>query len=553
MAFLAAYVVPHPPLVVPEVGHGQEAGIPATTAAFRLIASEIAALKPDTIVIVSPHNRIHRNFFHISGGEGWESSFGDFRAPSPVISAKYDKALALEITRAARAAGLEAGHYDEERPGDSASDHGSLVPLYFVARAQQGGQAAEARHARAGGPERLTLSAQLVRMSVSSYNHVNHDRYGRVLRDILDRSPKRIVFIASGDLSHRLKEDGPYGLDYAAPAFEDDIVAALGRGDLAHIVKYDEELCQQVGECGVRSFCILAGLLNGNPFSTELLSHEDTFGVGYAVARYMPTETTTSDQGASTPDVQSADTAGNAGQNPPSGQSEVLKAAAASRAADLPTNSVHVLQAEAALSPSEPGPEAADAAEPADRDPFVALARRSLETYIQSGHLLHLSNTELAALPPALRDEQAGVFVSLHLPPSTCRPTDEGPLRGCIGTLAPTTGSVAEEIIHNAVSAGTRDPRFPKVREGELPLLVYSVDVLGPAEDIHDLGELDVKRYGVIVESGWRRGLLLPDLEGVDSVEVQVAIARQKAGIAPGEPVRLQRFEVIRHKEVERL
>lgn len=497
MAFLAAYVVPHPPLVVPEVGHGQEAGIPATTAAFRLIASEIAALKPDTIVIVSPHNRIHRNFFHISGGEGWESSFGDFRAPSPVISAKYDKALALEITRAARAAGLEAGHYDEERPGDSASDHGSLVPLYFVARAQQGGQAAEARHARAGGPERLTLSAQLVRMSVSSYNHVNHDRYGRVLRDIFDRSPKRIVFIASGDLSHRLKEDGPYGLDYAAPAFEDDIVAALGRGDLAHIVKYDEELCQQVGECGVRSFCILAGLLNGNPFSTELLSHEDTFGVGYAVARYMPTETTTSEQGTSTPDVQSA--------------------------------------------------------EPADRDPFVALARRSLETYIQSGHLLHLSNTELAALPPALRDEQAGVFVSLHLPPSTCRPTDEGPLRGCIGTLAPTTGSVAEEIIHNAVSAGTRDPRFPKVREGELPLLVYSVDVLGPAEDIHDLGELDVKRYGVIVESGWRRGLLLPDLEGVDSVEVQVAIARQKAGIAPGEPVRLQRFEVIRHKEVERL
>jgi len=135
--------------------------------------------------------------------------------------------------------------------------------------------------------------------------------------------------------------------------------------------------------------------------------------------------------------------------------------------------------------------------------------------------------------------DKAGVFVSIH---------KFGGLRGCIGTFEPATENVAEEIIANAISSATRDPRFPAVAPNELKDLSYSVDVLTKPEPIESQDQLDPKRYGVIVESGFRRGLLLPDLEGVDTVDYQIDICRQKAGIMPNEPIKLYRFEVKRHK-----
>jgi AmmeMemoRadiSam system protein A len=136
--------------------------------------------------------------------------------------------------------------------------------------------------------------------------------------------------------------------------------------------------------------------------------------------------------------------------------------------------------------------------------------------------------------------EKAGVFVSIH--------KKNGDLRGCIGTFEPQQKNVAKEVIANAVSAATRDPRFEPVSPEELDNLEYSVDVLTPPEPIKDESQLDPKKYGVIVEAGWRRGLLLPDLEGVDTVDYQIDISRQKAGIGPNEPVKLYRFEVKRYK-----
>jgi len=142
-------------------------------------------------------------------------------------------------------------------------------------------------------------------------------------------------------------------------------------------------------------------------------------------------------------------------------------------------------------------------------------------------------------LPEELLGMQAGVFVSLKM---------YGDLRGCIGTISPATGCIAKEIRQNAVSAGTEDPRFSPIREEELSKLVYSVDVLTDPEPINTVEELDVKRYGVIVTSRRKRGLLLPNLEGIDTPEKQVSIAMQKAGILKNEEYSLERFEVVRHK-----
>ena len=165
--------------------------------------------------------------------------------------------------------------------------------------------------------------------------------------------------------------------------------------------------------------------------------------------------------------------------------------------------------------------------------PVVKLAKETVESYVREG-----KTPEPKELTPEMKG-RAGVFVSLH---------KHGELRGCIGTFEPTKDNVAEEIIANAISSSTRDPRFPPVVASELEDLEYSVDILTEPEPVTDISQLDHRRYGVIVESGSKKGLLLPALEGVDSVEEQIVICRLKAGISVGEPVRLYRFQVRRFK-----
>ncbi|MEG6586947.1 AmmeMemoRadiSam system protein A [Dendrosporobacter sp. 1207_IL3150] len=163
----------------------------------------------------------------------------------------------------------------------------------------------------------------------------------------------------------------------------------------------------------------------------------------------------------------------------------------------------------------------------------VELARKSLTYYLEKNKLM--------PTPDNLSEElkrQAGVFVSFK---------SNGELRGCIGTFQPTQPSVAEEIINNAVAAGTQDPRFWPIEVEEIPKLNISVDLLESPEHINSISELDPQKYGVIVRCGRRSGLLLPMLEGVDTANEQVEIAMQKAGIRPGEEIELFRFTVTRY------
>ena len=268
-------------------------------------------------------------------------------------------------------------------------------------------------------------------------------------------------------------------------------------GDFGELFDFDESFCDKAAECGHRSFVMMAGALDGRVVEAEELSHEATFGVGYGICLYRPKEA--------------------------SGERQCLK-----------------IREEMMLSKITEEHEKQDA--------FVRLARLSLESYVRDG--IRLTDTpgavkkvlenepEAEKIRPQLMERQAGAFVSLH---------KDGQLRGCIGTILPVCGCLAEELLRNAISAGTEDPRFSPLRPEELPYLEYSVDVLGEPEDIDGPEALDVKRYGVIVSKGFRRGLLLPDLEGIDSVEEQIAIAKRKAGIRPEEEVSLQRFEVVRH------
>ena len=325
-------------------------------------------------------------------------------------------------------------------------------------------------------------------MGLSGLSLAEHYRAGLLIQKTAEQLGRRTVIIASGDLSHRLKEDGPYGYKEEGPAYDKRIMETMGRASFGELLEYPESFCEKAGECGHRSFTIMAGCLDRRAVEAHRLSYEGPFGVGYGICTYTVT-----------------------------GMDE----------------------ARAFLKRYEEKQRRKAVEDKGREDIYVRLARKSLETYIRTGKSLTLSRAE-EELPSEMLARRAGVFVSLH---------KDGMLRGCIGTIAPVTGCVAEEILRNAVSAGTQDPRFQPVKEEELERLVYSVDVLGEPEAITSKEELDVKKYGVIVTKGRKRGLLLPDLDGVDSVEEQIAIARRKAGIREEDEVSLERFEVIRHGE----
>ena len=459
MSLVAAYAVPHPPLIVPAVGQGQEAAIADTIAAYREVARRVAAHRPDVIVVTSPHAPLYRDGFFIADTPEEHGSLAAFRQPQERLSIRNDLSFAEAIAvhlrrRSIPTAGAPQGAGD--------LDHATFVPLHFLAHTMDLAQVA------------------VVRIGLSGLSDADHRFLGQTIAQVAEEANARCVLIASGDMSHKLKADGPYGFAAEGPQFDKAVADIFRSGRLQELFALDGDLCEEAAECGLRSFEIMAGALEGAPYTAELLSYEGPFGVGYAVAAF---------------EVENA---------PGDTEAEV--------AAEIRER-------------EERG---------RDIDPLVALARASVESIVRDGRVLPLP----AHLPDELAHRRAGAFVSLH---------ERGNLRGCIGTIAPTRASLAEEIIMNGVSAATEDPRFPAVRPDELDLLSYSVDVLGEPEPVESLEQLDPKRYGVIVSHGFKRGLLLPDLEGVETVMDQIAIAKQKAGLRPNEHAKLERFEVVRH------
>lgn len=471
MSILASFMVPHPPMIVPEVGRGSEKQVEKTIRSYEQVADEIASLCPDTIIITSPHQTMYADYFHISPGKRAKGSFKRFGVSGVKFSEEYDEDLVDKISEIADREHLPCGTLGEE---DSELDHGTMVPLWFIRNKYKGGK--------------------IVRIGLSGLPLKDHYKLGMIIRDAVEKLERKAVFVASGDLSHKLQDYGPYGFAKEGPEYDERIMDVMGRAAFGELFDFSESFCDKAAECGHRSFVIMAGAWDRKNVRTEVLSHEDVTGVGYGICTFYPED------------------------------------------GDCPDRSFlnsFLLKKEKELNEKR---EASDI--------YVRLARLSLESYIRDRRMISIPEDliKLAGgekIPDQLLRSRAGAFVSIH---------KFGNLRGCIGTIFPCAPNVAQEIANNAISASTRDPRFDPITEDELPDLEINVDVLGEPEDIVSADQLDVKRYGVIVSGkGGRRGLLLPDLDGVDTVEDQIAIAMQKGGIRPSDDFKLQRFEVVRH------
>jgi AmmeMemoRadiSam system protein A len=456
-------VAPHPPIIIDEIGKESLSQVEVTRKSMKVLAKRIAQEDPETLIIISPHSPVFADNFAIKSNPQLIGSLANFGAFSVKFSFKNDLKLVEQIISKAAEFKIPMARLGEQYSTFVEAeelDHGVLVPLYFISR---------------------EVDVPIVSISISYLDYWKHYALGLAIQEAVASLPRRAVFIASGDLSHRLTPGAPAGYDPRGVEFDHLIVKLVKECRFKELLEIDSSLVEAAGECGLRSVIVMAGLFNAFKVKTEVYSYEGPFGVGYLVA-------------------------------------------SVTREARDPERDYFITQSK--------DPKVSTRVAP------VWLAKQAVENYIKHGKIIKPPQN----LPRELLTKRAGVFVCLK---------KMGILRGCLGTISPVYPSLAEEIIANAVQAATADPRFSAVSEEELPYLNYSVDILGKPEEVSDSSMLDPKKYGVIVEAGTKKGLLLPDLEGVETVEEQLNIARRKAGILPEEPVKIFRFEVTRYCQLD--
>ncbi|NLJ33393.1 MAG: AmmeMemoRadiSam system protein A [Firmicutes bacterium] len=452
MGVVSAAIVPHPAIIIPEVGGREISRVMATRKAMQTLSRRLKEAEPETIVIITPHGAVFRDAVPLLKEPKLRGSFAPFGVPQISYTGENDLELVEEITSTCNKLAIPTVEISGGLLGRlglrSELDHGVLVPLHYFRE------------------EGINTPLVVIGMALLP-NPVLYE-FGQAVARAAARRGRRVAVVASGDLSHRLTPAAPAGYDSGGRVFDEKIVAAVKEWNPKEIMDLEPDLVERAGECGWRPIIMMSGSLKGLPVEGEVLSYQGPFGVGYLVASLKIGE---------------------------GGQGTTLSTDVA--------------------------------------NPYVEVARRSLETYVRDGKQFILPQS----LSPGLK-RRAGAFVTLK---------KDGRLRGCIGTVEATKSTLAAEIAANALAAGLRDPRFPPVEKGELSQLTYSVDVMGPPEAVASQGELDPQRYGVIVRAGGRTGLLLPNLEGVETATQQVEIARQKAGIDLHEKMKLYRFEVERH------
>lgn len=461
---VAAGLLPHPPLAVPKVGKGEEEKIKDTLKSFEKVAKSFIEAAPDTLVLITPHGPCFSDVVYIRDSKKLRGDLKEFGAQDERVLFQGDTKLIDSVAKEMQ--GLPVAilsdwalrRYDIPE----GLDHGSVVPLWFF--------------------KEHDFTPALVVINIGILPYISLYKMGMAIDRAAKSMGRKVAVLASGDLSHRLKEDGPYGLHPSGRKFDEKLLKDLSEFDVPEVLFMDETLVEEAAECGLRPITLLLGALDEYEVEPKLLSYEGVFGVGYGAMLFLPKGETQS----RLPNLCRIRTA------------NIRK-----------------------LRENESFP--------------VSLARNTVEAFVSKNQVFEPS---FCAIPRAFR-QKGGVFVTIY---------KEGALRGCIGTTEGTKPDLAREIVANAISACSNDPRFSPVTEDEIPLLSYSVDVLSTPENVDEYDELDPKKHGIVVEKGNRRGLLLPDLPGVDTVEKQISIAKEKAGIRDFEKVKLFCFTVKRYR-----
>lgn len=461
---LLGVLMPHPPLLIPDIGKEELEQVAKTKQAMEQLSREILQNQPELLVVISPHGPMFEDTVAIMGGDHLTGHLQSFSSSQQFTFPNEVHVAAQIVSRARRKKipiHLIDQHIKDEFSIDMELDYGATVPLYFL---RQAGYTGPILHVTPGLVHTKTLY-----------------QAGKCIQSVLNQINRRVVIIASGDNSHALLPDAPAGYRDEGVQFDVFLQQSIENSDWVPLLTQDEFFLEKAAEDTIPSLSILLGIYDRVNVTGRVFSYEGPFGVGYTVAKFTP-----------------------------NGKEESLYP----QIEKIFKDRLEKIRKE--------------------ESPFVQLARKALENYVLEKKVIAPS-----APIPVEMSHPAGCFVSLKM---------NGQLRGCIGTVAPVTDNMATEIIRNAICAGTQDDRFFPVEKEDLDQLIYSVDILAKEELVHSLTELDPQRYGVIAVKGERSGLLLPNLEGVETTEQQIQITKQKAGIGLDEEnVQYYRFEVVRY------
>ncbi|MGM9998386.1 MAG: AmmeMemoRadiSam system protein A [Candidatus Bruticola sp.] len=504
---------PHPPLLIPGIADSAKEKVKATESAFKQWALKLKEQKPERLIIISPHapaSSAAVPVFALPSIRGTMQRFGQSQAALEIgCDLDFIERLAALCHKEQFPLLTVTSDMIMKHHIESGLDHASFIPLYFL---HQVGLENIPVVILGYGPNHTELYLQL----------------GKLLARVAEQDEKNTAVIASGDLSHRLLESGPYGFSPYGLKFDEKINRILDSCDADSLLSFTNEEVNEAAQCGLHAIAMLLGSLTEGGLSAEVkhLSYEAPYGVGYSVVYYLP-------EGA---DRKAEDDKGDPVEQlvPPEKESLSEKESQAKKAVSpLSFMRSGTGKDSGGVIFSEVSSNSSDTEKAVDIR--LQLAKRSVEHYVLYRERLKFDKEQYVEL-----QSPAAVFVTLK---------KHGQLRGCIGSLVPIENSQGEEIVRSAALACSCDPRFPAVTAEELSELQYQVYVLSEPVKIKGPQELDPKRYGVIVRKDGRSGVLLPNLEGVDSIDMQLRIACQKGGILPEEKPELYRFTTVTYSE----
>jgi AmmeMemoRadiSam system protein A len=423
---VAGALVAHPPVLVPEVGGARAAEVNATHSAMERLDQILSRNPAELVIVISPHSASSPDSIPVRRSARVAGDLGRFGAPQVRVVADVDVDAAEKLLASAGAQGFSLSWSD-----DATLDHGIVVPLYLLPRTR--------------------ATRRFIFMGISGWPLDRFREFGAFLHREL--GSREAILIASGDLSHRLTPEAPYGFRPEGEVMDKRVIEALRTQQWDQIERLDPLLVEEAGECGLRPLSLLIGAARAAGLRSEVFSYEGPFGVGYPVAHF------------------------GVGHQPGEVQ---------------------------------------------------AIGRKAIETYLRERRVI-----EPPAPIPSNLEQPSAAFVTLR---------KNGELRGCMGSLVPTESSAAREIIRFAIASAIRDPRFEPVDLDEVGQLTVSAQLLDPPEPVASMADLDPAVYGVIARSGDRQALLLPGIEGIDTVAEQIAAVCEKAGIDRLGPLRLERF-----------
>jgi AmmeMemoRadiSam system protein B len=421
---LGSFILGHLGLLIDELDYGGSALVKENKKAFKQVGRQIAAMHPDTIVLTTPHNIRYADYIHISPGPGAHGQMTGPWGASIKMDVAYDEEFVAKLTEGALAENIAAGTEWEVNPE---LDWATMTPLKFV--------------------NDYYTDYKLVRICVSGLPFEDHYKLGRIIREISDVLGRKMVFIGSGDLSHRLAPTSPYHYAPEGAAFEEQVVDAMTTSNFLKFLTFDLDFLEIAAECGLRSCIVAAGTLDGRNVEGKLLAHEPSYGVGCSAASYIPLE-----------------------KNP----------------------SRHFLEAYARVKTSD------TRVIPLDEDPYIRLAKFAVEGYVTTGEYPKIPRF----WPANMVNSRMGLFVTLR--------GKDSAVRGCMGTLVSEHKNVVEEVFYNAVLSSSKDPKFLPVTAEELPELSYEVSLITGTRPLDAAMPEGGAGEMLLAVSGYKRGFALP-------------------------------------------